>query len=258
MWRRRRPAGVGSLDSARVFAAHVDAWQVHGRLLEAKGGGTAEYPGWRLMASGLPYSYLNAACVVDAAVADPAVARAWYESRNLDWGAIVPSGPAWRHGRRLLTQRLMASEPAGFSPARIPPGLVIRRAGPSDSEAVVAIDNGAFGSSQAAARAWLEPLCSFAEVQMALAELHGVPVAAGYATSCDGEAGPSLYIGGIGVLPPARRQGVASALLGWLLAPGFEAGASFAHLQTDSPDAARLYAKLGFRHFDGIDIYAVD
>jgi hypothetical protein len=41
----------------------------------------------------------------------------------------------------------------------------------------------------------------------------------------------------------------------WLLAPGFEAGARFAHLQTDSNGAARVYERLGFEEFSGIDIY---
>jgi hypothetical protein len=42
----------------------------------------------------------------------------------------------------------------------------------------------------------------------------------------------------------------------WLVTPGWDAGARLAHLQTESADAARLYRKLGFRDFDGIDIYA--
>ena len=64
-----------------------------------------------------------------------------------------------------------------------------------------------------------------------------------------------MYLGGIAVLPATRQRGVAAALSSWLLAPGFAAGARFAHLQTDSNGAARVYERLGFEEFSGIDIY---
>jgi hypothetical protein len=41
----------------------------------------------------------------------------------------------------------------------------------------------------------------------------------------------------------------------WLLAQGFQAGAKFAHLQTDSDGAVAVYKRLGFEEFNGIDIY---
>ena len=61
---------MSSLDPFQVFTAHCDAWQVQGRLREPYGGGAAEFEGWRLMASGLSYAHLNAACVTDPALAD--------------------------------------------------------------------------------------------------------------------------------------------------------------------------------------------
>ena len=251
-------SALNTIDSSKVFAAHADSWQAHGRLWEPYGGGTAEFGGWRLMASGLPYAYFNAACVTDPALADKNIvrARAWYRKRNLSWGAIVPSGSSWPHGRHFRTQRLMATVPSSFSIAPAPSGLVLRRAGSGDVETVASIDSGAFGSPVAVSRAWLEPLCISAEVELAIGELDGQPVATGYATRCDGDAGPSLYVGGIGVLPAVRRRGIAAALLTWLLTSGFEDGTWFAHLQTDSANAARLYSKLGFEEFNGIDIYA--
>ncbi len=248
---------VVDLDASLVFTAHADSWQAQGKLRELYGGAVADLTGWRLMASGLEYSYLNAACVTDPLAADVEAARAWYAERKLAWGAIVPSGASWPHGRHLLTIRLMATAPASFSRAPAPPGLVLRSAGPGrqDLETLVAIDNGAFGSAPAPARAWLAPLCGSEAAEVAIGELEGVPVAAGYALWCDGEAGQSLYLGGIGVLPRARRRGVASALLSRLVTPGFERGARFAHLQTDADNAARVYERLGFEHFGGIDIY---
>jgi len=62
-------------------------------------------------------------------------------------------------------------------------------------------------------------------------------------------------VGGIGVLPTARRRGVGAALSSWLVARAFEHGAVLAHLQTESDGAARVYARLGFDEFNGIDIY---
>jgi len=101
----------------------------------------------------------------------------------------------------------------------------------------------------------MEPHFGFDQVDVAIGELDGTPVATGYALRCDGEAGPTVYLGGIAVLPAARRRGVAAALSSWLLARGFDEGAGFAHLQTDSQGAARVYAKLGCVEFRGVDIY---
>lgn len=243
------------MDFARVYTAHVDAWQAHGRVFEPYGGGTAELPGMRLMASGLPYPYLNTACVLDAGDADIGSARAWYARRGLAFGAIVPTGTSWPHGRRLLEQRLMAALPGRFTPAPLPVGLVLRRARPADMGDVTRVDNGAFRSDRTVTSAWLGPLCGSGEVEIALAELDGEPVATGYGTRCLGEAGRTLYLGGIGVLP-ARRRGVAAALSSWLVVRGFEQGAELAHLQTESDDAARVYARLGFEQCSGIDIYS--
>ena len=178
------------------------------------------------MASGLPYGYLNTACVLDADTADIDAARAWYSRRRLAWGVVVPASSLWPHGRKLLSQRLMAAEPARFSPAPQPAGLVVRRARAEDIDIVTMVDNGAFGSDATSSRAWLGALCRSAEVEVAIAELAGAPVAAGYGTRCSGEAGPSLYVGGIGVLPAARRRGVGAYLSGWLAGRGFEQGAA--------------------------------
>jgi ribosomal protein S18 acetylase RimI-like enzyme len=243
------------LDASQVFMAHVDSWQAQGRLREPYGGGTAEFAGWKLMASGLGYSYLNAACMTDPALADIDEAREWYRSRNLPWGTLVPAGSAWPHGQLLLTLRLMAVKAAAFSKAAVPSGCVLHQAGRGDIEVVAAIDAGAFGSGVAEGRSWLEPLCVSDGARVAIGELDGLPVATGYALRCDGDAGLSVYLGGIAVLPATRQRGVAAALSSWLLAPGFEAGARFAHLQTDSNGAARVYERLGFEEFSGIDIY---
>jgi len=208
------------------------------------------------MASGLGVAYLNAACVTDAAIADIEQARSWYRARQAAWGALVQSGTPFREGRKLMTERLMATPASTFSAVPVPRGLFLRKADSADIEAVATIDAGAFGSDIASSRAWMAPLCCSGESELAIGELNGKPVATGYTLRCEGDVGPSVYLGGIAVLPSARRRGVAAALSAWLLARGFEEGVSFAHLQTDFDEAARVYSRLGFEDCDAIDIYA--
>ncbi len=248
-----------SIDSAKVFSAHADAWQTQGRLRAQYGGGTARFAGWRLMASGLPFAHLNAGCVTDVLTADLEEARAWYRSRTPAWGALVPSGSLWPHGPLVATQKLMAVQAGAFSRSAPPAGLLLRRASAAreDLEIIARVDSAAFGSDSPGAREWLMPLCGIEEAEVAIAEMGGAPVATGYAFRCDGDAGHTVYLGGIGVLPGARRNGVAAALSSWLLSHGFQEGAGFAHLQTDSEEAARVYARLGFEEYNGIEIYGV-
>ena len=207
------------------------------------------------MASGLPFAYLNAGCVTDPVRADVAEAKAWYRSRGGAWGAILPSGSPWPHGRLLVTHQVMAVEATTFSEAQAPPGLVLRKAGADDAVAAALIDAEAFGTESDASRAWMEPHFGFDEAEVAIGELDGIPVATGYTLICDGDAGKTLYLGGIAVLPAARRRGIAAALSSWLLARGFNQGAGLAHLQADTEAAGRVYARLGFEEFNGIDIY---
>jgi GNAT superfamily N-acetyltransferase len=243
------------IDSSEVYAAHADAWQTQGRLRQPFGGGAATFGGWRLMASGLPFGYLNAACVTDPRHADVAEARAWYRGRDVPWGALLPAGTPWPHGRLLLTQHIMAVEAGAFSGRAMPDGLELRKGDEDDLGASVMVDAGAFGTDSEASRAWMKPHFGFDEVDVAIGELDGAPVATGYALRCDGEAGPTVYLGGIAVLPAVRRRGVAAALSSWLLGRGFDRGARFAHLQCDSEAAGRVYSSLGFTEVGDIDIY---
>jgi ribosomal protein S18 acetylase RimI-like enzyme len=163
----------------------------------------------------------------------------------------------WRHGRHLLTQRMMRLEAADFAPAPPVPGVALRPAGAADLDTVAAIDAEAFAGDPAEGRAWLAPLVGGAArgVVVALAELAGEPVGAAYSLRTDGVAGPCLYVAGVGVVPAARRRGVAAAMSSWLLARGFAAGAELAHLHPDSDGAARIYARLGFTELPGLEIY---
>ena len=240
--------------TARVRAAHGDAWQVQGRLRETAGGGALELHGIRLMASGLPYPHFNNGDVT-APDADLEGARAFYAQRRVPWGVCVPPDLPWPHGRHLFRKRLMGLPAAGFRPAPAVPGLRIERAGPGELETVVAVDTAGFGSDPARERPWMEPQLGARRAEVALATLGGEPVATAYALRSDGRAGPCLWLGGVAVLAAARRRGVGAAISTWLLARGLAAGAQLAHLQADNDDAARVYTRLGFAETGGLDVY---
>ena len=250
------PAGTAVSDDApsRVQVAHADAWQAEGRLHERGGGGALEVPGLRLMASGLPQPQWNSADVT-APDADLDVARAFYAARGAGWGVRVPPGIRWRHGRKLLTLRLMSLEPRDLVCAPAAPAVELRRAVREDLEAVLHVDATAFEQDPASERGWLEPHFGAPGAEVALATLGGMPVGTGYTIHTDDRAGPCLYLAGVAVLPEVRRRGVASLLSSWLLARGFAAGARLAHLHADTDDAARVYARLGFADAGSLDVY---
>ena len=238
---------------ARVHAAHADAGEVEGRLREGAGGGVLEIRGARLMASGLPERMWNGGDVTDP---DPDLdaARAFFAERGVDFGLRVPAGMPWRHGRRLLRLRIMAVEAAAFRPVNAA-AVDVRAATPVDLDTVVAVDAAAFDSDPDSGRAWLAAHLGAEPVDTAIATLEGVPVATGYAIRTDGAGGPALYVGGVGVVPAARRRGIGAALSSWLVARGVASGAEIAHLHADTEDAARVYARLAFADGEPLDVY---
>jgi predicted N-acetyltransferase YhbS len=237
-----------------VHAAHADAWEAEGRLREHVGGGVLAARGLRLVASGLPQPYLNGG---DVTAPDPDLdaARAFYAARNVAFGLRVPAGMAWRHGRRIMRLRVMALEPGDFRPAAVPAGLALHLAIRDDLDAIAAVDAAAFGGDPATVAAWIGPHLGAERIETALARLDGAPVGTGYANRTDESAGPAVALGGVAVVPTARRRGVAGALSSWLLARAFAAGAQLAHLQADSDDATRVYARLGFVDTEPLDVY---
>jgi GNAT superfamily N-acetyltransferase len=245
---------VSARPLSRVQVAHADAWQVEGRLREPWGGGALEVPGLRLMASGLPGPQWNSGDVT-APDADLDAARAFYAARGAAWGLRVPAQLPWRHGRPLLTLRLMAMAPEAFAAAPLPPGVAVRTAGPDDLEAVLAIDAPAFGVDPAEDRGWLAPRLGAQAVTTALATLDGEPAGTGLAVRSDGRAGPALYLTGVGVAEGARRRGIGAALSSWLIAGGIAAGARLVHLHAAGDAAARVYARLGFADAPPLDVY---
>jgi len=257
-----RPAsgrGVSDLDRL-VWTAHGDAWQAEGRLRAPFGGGAAELPGVRLMASGLPHPQWNNGDVSDPARVPLDEVRAWYAARaggaGVPWGMRVPAGMAFGHGRRLFRKRCMALVPAGFRQVAAPSGVRIGIAGPADAGAVAGIDAAAFGEPVDRIRPWIEPHLGAAGFTVALASLDGEPVGIATAIRTDERAGACVGIFGVGVIERARRRGIGAALTSWLLERALADGATLAHLNPNDDAAARLYVRLGFVETAGLDVYA--
>jgi GNAT superfamily N-acetyltransferase len=230
---------------------------VEGLLRESVGGGVGRVRGARLMASGIDHPQWNNADVDDPESADVVGMREWYAARSVPWGVRVPAGAPWSHGRFQFRKRLMG---LALSARALPPrtsvaGLVIRRAGPDDLNAVLHVDLIGFPSAPMLERQWIQPHLSSPAIEVALAELSGEPVGTAYTVRSDGWAGPALYLAGVTVLPEARQRGIAGAISAWLLTRGTAAGARVAHLHPDSDQAARVYARLGFDEVDGFNVY---
>lgn len=235
--------------------AHADAWQQHGALRAGRGGGVADLPGIRLMASGLAHAQWNNGDVTDPAVVDVDAVRAWYAARGVPWGMRVPAGAPWPHGRHLFRKRLMLLDLAALVPAPAVPGLRLRAAGPDDLTAVAAVDAAAFDGDPAAEAGWIGGHLGDPSATVAFAELDGVAVGTASALRSDGRAGPAAYLAGVGVLAEARGRGVAAAMSAWLLRDAADRGARIAHLHPDTDAAARVYARLGFVEVGGLDVY---
>ena len=241
--------------SERVRAAQGDAWQAKGRLFESLGGAVGELPGVRLMSSGLNQVGRNGGDVHEPDAVDLDDIRAWFAWRDVPWGLRVRAGTRWPHGRRLFRQRCMALDPPRLRPVGIASAIALREAQPDDADIVASLDATAFGGEHAASRAWIAPRLGAPGFLVALASLDGVPAGTATAVLTDEWAGPAVGIFGVGVLPEARRRGIGAALSSWLLDRAFADGATLAHLNPDSDDAARLYARLGFVETSGFDVY---
>jgi GNAT superfamily N-acetyltransferase len=251
-------AGLNALDE-RVWTAHGDAWQAEGRLREPVGGGAAELPGIRLMASGLPHAQWNNGDVTDPALVDVKHVRAWYAARargsGVPWGVCVPSNQVFKFGRLHFRKRCMGLTPDVFR--RVDPArqIGIGEAMLADIDSIVHIDAAAFGDPAAQVRPWIEPHLGAAGFIVALARLDGVPVGIATAIVTEGRAGSCVGIFGVGVLEHTRRRGIGSAMTSWLLERAFADGAALAHLNPDSDVAAQLYARMGFIETAGLDVH---
>jgi ribosomal protein S18 acetylase RimI-like enzyme len=240
----------------RGWAAQGDANQAMGRLFERLGGGVADLPGVRLMASGLDQPGRNGGDVHDPAAVDVERVRAWFAARRVPWGLRVPAGARWRHGTRLRSQRCMALEADALQPAARPARVDLRLAVRDDLETVAEIDARAFAGDTADSRAWMAPRLGAAGFRVAMGSLGGIPVGTATAVATDDWGGPAVGLYGVAVVQEARRRGIGATLSAWLLEQAFADGAAFAHLNAETEDAARVYRRLGFVETQGFEIYA--
>ena len=243
----------------KVWAAHGDAWQLEGHLRANLGGGAADWPGIRLMASGLPHAKWNNGDVSDPELVEWHRVRDWYAIRanggGVPWGVRVPETIPFAHGRFLFLKRCMGLLPEQFRAATEPLGVSIRAATAADVNTVARIDAGAFGDPVEQVHPWVEPHLGAAGFHVALA-LHGDrPIGTATAITTNGAAGPAVGIFGVGVLAEARGRGVGTSLTSWLLKRAFAGGAKLAHLNPDSDAAQRLYARLGFMQTAGLNVF---
>jgi len=246
-------------EAARAFEAQIEVWQMHGRRCADRGGGAVAIPGARLMSSGLPFPQWSSGDVDDPARLDLDGARAWYGARaagrGVPWGLRLPAGTPFAHGRLLFRKRLMALARERLRPAALPPGVALRPAAAADLDLVAAIDARAFENPPEQSRAWLAHQLGAADFGTVVAMLAGAAVGVATAVRSGGRAGDCCGIYGVAVLPEARRRGIAAAMTSQLLARAFDGGATLAHLNPDSDEAARLYQRLGFVEVAGMDIY---
>ena len=221
----------------------------------AFGGGAVRLPGVRLMASGLPHPQWNNGDVTEPGAVDLEAVGRWFADKGVPWGLRVPQGVRWPHGRHLFGKRLMGLDVDAFRPAAVPDGVTLRMAGPQDVDAVLSVDTVAFEESVDVEQPWVEPILSQPGAAVCLAERDGTAVGCGHCLVTNGDAGPAVYVAGVGVLPEARGCGVGAAVSSWLVQHGADAGAAMAHLHPDTDAAARIYARLGFVEVDGFDVY---
>lgn len=243
----------------RAWTAHGDAWQAEGRLRESRGGGAAQLPGIRLMASGLPHAQWNNGDVTDPARVDVEAVHAWYASRargrGVPWGVCVPAGMPFAYGQHVFRKRCMALLPQQFQAVRVSSGVAVSEARPADIDAFARIDASAFNGTVEDTLPWVTPHFGAIRFTAALARLEGEPVGVATAIHTEDRAGPCVGIFGVGVLGHARRRGIGGAITSWLLERAFTHGATLAHLNPDTEAAARLYARLGFIETAGLDVY---
>ena len=217
-------------------------WQLEGSLRA----GAALLRDVRVSSSGLPSMSWNNG---DVHGPDPDIDAAREFFVGLPWGMRVPAGWPFPHGRLRFRMPLMALERADFSPAPPVDGLELREAGSHDLETVVALDTAAFADGDAElGRRFFAAHFESAAIRTALGLLGGEPVATAFTV----RTGDALYLGGVGVLPEARRRGIGAAVSSWLLEEEF----GFAHLWPDTDAAARIYGRIGFRMASALDVYA--
>ncbi len=138
---------------------------------------------------------------------------------------------------------MVLDDPALLGPARQVTGLKIRQLDPGAAELHAAVAAAGFAVPEEPFRRLLTPdLLRVPGVRCYLGEADGRPVTTGLGVTAGGSAG----VFNIATMPACRGLGYGAAVTARVVSDGLAAGAAWSWLQS-SPDASRLYARLGFR-----------
>ena len=136
---------------------------------------------------------------------------------------------------------MVLEDPALPGRAQQVTGLKIRQLDPGAAELHAAVAAAGFAVPEEPFRRLLTPdLLRVPGVRCYLGEADGRPVTTGLGVTAGGSAG----VFNIATMPACR--GLGAAVTARVVSDGLAAGAAWSWLQS-SPDASRLYARLGFR-----------
>jgi len=245
--------------TARLREATYAVWAAEAM---AHGGEVAEHDGILAWRTGVPVRYWNGAHVTAPPVRPEAalqwVAR-WFADRATPYGVMVPvelepalAAAAGASGLRLAAlQRCMALVAVDFTaPAASPPGLDVRRTGPTDVEDFLAVQVETFGLQPEQACAFLAPPVGRPGWTHLTGYRDGRPVV----TAIGVRTGDAVGVFGVGTTVADRRRGYGAAVTAAVLEAEFRAGAAFAHLNP-SELGAGVYRRLGFHEVGGFAIW---
>ncbi|HEX6844285.1 MAG TPA: GNAT family N-acetyltransferase [Actinomycetota bacterium] len=233
----------------RLIRARPEGWR---RRAAALGGRQLVHDGLVTTLTGIPAPWLNPTSVV-ADPADPSVALAAAEvDRPPETGGfgidlVVDRFPAVLAAAettglvRRTSQPLMVLAPASLPSAPPPEGIVLARAEDRLAEVAV-VDAEVFEDPVEISAAFLDPRVFRDPAFRAYAALRdGRAVATTVTTIVDGV----LSVNGVGVVAAERRRGIGAAITAFAVRDRADE-AEIAFLEAHG-DAARVYARLGFR-----------
>jgi N-acetylglutamate synthase len=138
---------------------------------------------------------------------------------------------------------MVLGEPALLSPSRQVTGLAIRQLDPGDAGLHATVAAAGFAAPEEPFRQLLTPdVLRVPGVRCYLGEAGGQPVTTGMGVTVGGSVG----VFNIATVSACRGLGYGAAITARVVSDGLTAGAAWSWLQS-SPNAYRLYARLGFR-----------
>jgi GNAT superfamily N-acetyltransferase len=229
-----------------VHRANADAWHAEALLRARQGGEFARLPGVEVVTTGAPMVWANRGTRIDGEDVDVDSVEEWFGSRGirpriatreswpLEWGEVEHEKP------------LMGLSADNFRGAGPVDDVVVRVADRSDFDAVLHTDIAGFESTDDNQRYWIGPALESPDYTFLLATIDDQPVAVANLLCTDLTAGPCAGIYGVATLPAFRGRGIASHLVSRLAAFAFDGGTLLIHLGAATPDAQRIYERLGF------------